>query len=234
MLLYAQVPIYFCDDLPKNRQFTRLEAAFQYDTDRRFYKERSKNEYAKTWGWDWGKVDKFIKEINNLDGDKTQSFSIISTPEIVPKNTRITQEVKQCKNKELQGQNPNLSLIVPEKVQTLIIEEKEKEESLSLLDVWNKAVSGTPLPSARTFSKARKDKCITRLKERSFSEWEELFQRMTTIPFLCGDNDRKWNADFDWIISNEENAVKVLEGKYQKTSSRAASNSNRYSMFAGA
>ena len=37
---------------------------------------------------------------------------------------------------------------------------------------------------------------------------------MTEIPFLEGQNDRGWVATFDWIIANDNNAVKVLEGNY--------------------
>jgi len=29
-----------------------------------------------------------------------------------------------------------------------------------------------------------------------------------------GENDRQWVADFDWIIKNDTNWVKVMEGKY--------------------
>ena len=35
-----------------------------------------------------------------------------------------------------------------------------------------------------------------------------------STPFLTGQNDRHWWADFDWLITNNTNLLKVLEGKY--------------------
>jgi hypothetical protein len=74
------------------------------------------------------------------------------------------------------------------------------------------------------------------MKERSLQEWQEIFRIMIATPFLCGSNDRDWKADFDWIIANDGNAGKVLEGKYKNVGGRAVSGSDtRYTaIFAGA
>ena len=32
--------------------------------------------------------------------------------------------------------------------------------------------------------------------------------------FLKGKNDCNWKMDFDWLIANDTNIVKILEGKY--------------------
>ena len=46
----------------------------------------------------------------------------------------------------------------------------------------------------------------------------EAFRKLVTTcactPFLCGENERKWRADFDWLIDNDSNLVRVAEGKY--------------------
>lgn len=95
-------------------------------------------------------------------------------------------------------------------------------------------MKGTSLPTVRSFSKSRQSKCITRLKEKSFEEWKEVFRLMIASPFLCGQGPQGWTASFDWIISNDGNAEKVLEGKYQKSGGRVVSSDSRYAMFAGA
>jgi len=41
-----------------------------------------------------------------------------------------------------------------------------------------------------------------------------LFRKTEESDFLKGKNDRGWKADFEWLMKNETNAVKVLEGKY--------------------
>ena len=46
-------------------------------------------------------------------------------------------------------------------------------------------------------------------------EMAEVFEKVGKSKFLNGDNDRKWKADFDWIIK-PANRVKILEDKYSK------------------
>ena len=72
------------------------------------------------------------------------------------------------------------------------------------------------LPQPRELTPARERKAQLRLRERSLSEWKDIFERMDATPFLCGDNDRGWRATFDWIITTQDNAAKVLEGKYDR------------------
>ena len=233
-MLFAKVPHFLADNLPTDRPFTRLEAWFQYDMDTFIGKGRSDREYSRMWSWGRDKVARFISEIRQKSEDDSSSFIIKNDQPKVSQTPANDQPPEPLKNSMLRVETSHLPASDQPKTSRLYIRENKREQSTTLFSLWNEAVEGTPLPSARTFSKVRKDKCTNRLKERSFSEWEELFRRMTTIPFLCGDNDRKWNADFDWIISNEENAVKVLEGKYEDKGNRAMSSGNRYSMFAGA
>jgi hypothetical protein len=80
--------------------------------------------------------------------------------------------------------------------------------------MWNVSVEGTPLSKAREFTNGREQKCRARLKDRDLNEWETVFSLCAANPFLCGQNDRFWKADFDWIIKNNEGAAKILEGKY--------------------
>jgi hypothetical protein len=39
-------------------------------------------------------------------------------------------------------------------------------------------------------------------------------KKAAQTPFLAGENDRGWKANFDWLISNDTNHVAILEGKY--------------------
>lgn len=78
----------------------------------------------------------------------------------------------------------------------------------------------TKLPKPLAFSKERKDKCSTRLKDPNFvKNFTPAVQKAQTSPFLCGKNDRGWKATFDWFIANETNIFKVLEGKYDDNTS---------------
>lgn len=124
----------------------------------------------------------------------------------------------------------------------VFIKEKEREETLcpttpskALFDLWNECIEGSPLSYVRELSSAREKKCSARLKERSLQEWGQIFRRMATTPFLSGQNPRGWKADFDWIMSNDGNAAKVLEGKYDQTGNTNRQSDTRYTeIFAGA
>jgi len=71
------------------------------------------------------------------------------------------------------------------------------------------------LPNPKELTKERKQKCKSRLRCNGFLE---NFKQAVTIaqdtPFLCGNNDRGWQADFDWFVANDTNVLKVIEGKY--------------------
>ena len=44
--------------------------------------------------------------------------------------------------------------------------------------------------------------------------FETAFTKIEESEFCKGNNDRRWRASFDWLIANDTNIVKVLEGKY--------------------
>lgn len=106
--------------------------------------------------------------------------------------------------------------------------------SRSLFDAWNENVAGTPLSNATAFTSKREQHCRARLKERPLEKWREIFRLIASTPFLCGQNDRGWKADFDWITKNDDSAAKILEGKYVTTGSRSVASTTPYPMFTGA
>jgi len=91
-------------------------------------------------------------------------------------------------------------------------ETNKPKELHPLAVMWNDVVkSGSKVISCND---GRLRKITKRLKERSIEEWPAIFNRIESTPFLRGENNQKWKADFDWIIENDTNYIKVLEGKY--------------------
>jgi len=71
------------------------------------------------------------------------------------------------------------------------------------------------LKPVKTLTSDRKKKGQARVKTmKSLKEWETLFQKVENTPFLKGKNNYGWQANFDWLIKNDQNPVKVLEGHY--------------------
>jgi hypothetical protein len=89
---------------------------------------------------------------------------------------------------------------------------RQRERQREFLEYWN---SKPRLPKIKAFSKKRSDKLKTRMDEEFFSEnWKLVIDKLEASDFCCGLNDRKWKADCTWILSNSDNYVKVMEGKY--------------------
>jgi len=91
-------------------------------------------------------------------------------------------------------------------------EKKHTSSAKEFFDLYNATV--TNLPKVRELTDDRESKVRLRLRERPLAVWKDIFERMDRTPFLNGENNRGWRATFDWIIANQTNAAKVLEGKY--------------------
>lgn len=83
-----------------------------------------------------------------------------------------------------------------------------------LVEAWNDLTT-PPIPKIKKLTEGRRQKIRTRIRDRTLSEWRDVIQAVERTPFLRGDNNRGWTASFDWLIGNAENAVKVIEGRYE-------------------
>lgn len=103
-------------------------------------------------------------------------------------------------------------------------EDKPSVPYQKIKDLYNQ-ICGEILPSIRTVSDRRRKHLRARWKEEgNLQVFEELFQKTINNDFLTGDNDRGWKADFDWLIKNQTNFNKVLEGKYDSGSKKSKQN----------
>ncbi len=78
-------------------------------------------------------------------------------------------------------------------------------------ETWNQGVPENL--QIRTVTSKRKKHLRARFKEELF-DLDAIIDALTNQPFCLGENDRGWIADFNWIIKNDENYVKVLEYNY--------------------
>jgi len=95
----------------------------------------------------------------------------------------------------------------------------------ALFDLWNSEAKS--LPKATKLTEGRKRKILARLRERSLEEWGEVFRGMERSSFLRGESGGSFRADLDWIIANEGNALKVIEGRYDDREKRPVSSPMR-------
>lgn len=84
----------------------------------------------------------------------------------------------------------------------------------SYIDFFNSLEN---LPNVVKLTDKRKKSLKARLKDYDDNKIKELWTIANNTPFLCGNNDRGWKADFDWLV-NENNLVKISENKYTSKS----------------
>jgi hypothetical protein len=89
----------------------------------------------------------------------------------------------------------------------------------SLVNFWNE--QKWSLPKVKSLTPSRKDKLRARLKEATIRDWMTAIERMHSSEFLLGQaKNSTWKADFDWLITNDTNRIKIIEGKYDTVNSK--------------
>ncbi|MGA7785151.1 MAG: hypothetical protein WB997_10970, partial [Candidatus Acidiferrales bacterium] len=58
-------------------------------------------------------------------------------------------------------------------------------------------------------------------------DFREAVRRAAATPFLCGAGPAGWRANFDWIIANDTNYLKILEGRYDSGAGAGAHDASR-------
>ncbi|MHB8303628.1 MAG: helix-turn-helix domain-containing protein [Acidobacteriaceae bacterium] len=90
-------------------------------------------------------------------------------------------------------------------------------------DLWN-AHRGK-LPQVLEFGDSRRKKVQARMRQGVTRErFEGAVKECAAQPFLQGANGRSWSATFDWLIENDRNLAKVLEGNYRESGGESGKN----------
>jgi hypothetical protein len=88
-----------------------------------------------------------------------------------------------------------------------------------LFESWNNLCPPLGLSAVRELSPTRKQKAGLRIREHpKVTFWEDVFARIKGSAFLLGRGPKNgkepWRMDFDWLIDNDTNCIKVAEGRY--------------------
>ena len=89
---------------------------------------------------------------------------------------------------------------------------KEIEEKRNRIkDIYNSTC--TNLPQVQKLTEKREKAIDKFAKEFTEEQFEQICQIANSSDFLTGQNDRKWKADFDFLMRVDK-ATNILEGKY--------------------
>lgn len=82
------------------------------------------------------------------------------------------------------------------------------------VETWNLTAEAARLPKVQHLTEARSRATAKRLAECGGIEgWQAALAKVAASPFLCGDNDRGWRANFDFMI-RQSSFTKIMEGGY--------------------
>jgi len=121
----------------------------------------------------------------------------------------ITKEDKKIRNKEEEKKKERKK----EKVAPPIVSIYQH-----FIEYWNmEALEG--IPRATRLNDPRKNKIKSRLKSNPdfFNDFKLVVQKFKVNPnYYTGKNKINWVVNFDWVIKNDSNYLKVIEGNYDE------------------
>lgn len=154
----------------------------------------------------------YMKQINEMIGSETEvakrvrkhrakSIMLQSNGDVTKSNTEIERELEIDLEKETE----------------LELEPKTKCPPVPyevIKEIFNSTCKS--LSQIRSLSEKRKKHLKARWEQLDcdLEVFKEVFEKVEASSFCKGSNDRGWKVDFDWLIGNDNNILKVLEGKY--------------------
>ena len=162
--------------------------------------------------------------------DKYNANTVISTNEIANNNASTIAEYADTITNDVTNEQPTDN----QQIATIKKHKKHKKQEESIrervtcpspippdqvqfsevVDMYNTSCQNMPKVKAQTELRRRAIRARWKNNRADpMAHFRELFTKAGRSSFLNGINDRAWSADFDWLMK-EQNAVKVLEGKY--------------------
>ncbi|MDE6004455.1 MAG: helix-turn-helix domain-containing protein [Oscillospiraceae bacterium] len=103
--------------------------------------------------------------------------------------------------------------------------QKEKISYDEILELYNSICKS--LPKAHRLTENRRNAIRTRLHDGySVDDIKKAFELAQTSPFLRGEVNKAFHADFDWILS-DDHMLKILKNKYKDRSVQNSSDTYR-------
>lgn len=84
---------------------------------------------------------------------------------------------------------------------------------MEILEAWDRRMVPLGFPAVRKMTAQRERQLKARLKDSTIEDWQRAMDALERSPFLRGDNDRGWRADFDFLLQ-PKSFTKLIEGAY--------------------
>jgi len=182
------------------------------------------------------RADRELEERRKFREEQSRKGKLSAQKRWGTPNQKITTVTSRLRN-DLTEIQPDGNLPSPSKLKIPSSESSDSDSPISpgngkdhgraqaFFDLWNQEAK--TLPKATKLTEARRRKILARLRERPLDEWRQVFRRMERSSFLRGESGGSFRADLDWIIANEGNTFKVIEGRYDDREKRPAASTIR-------
>lgn len=84
-----------------------------------------------------------------------------------------------------------------------------------IVEAWNELAEAKGLAKVVKVTDSRRKQIQARIKEYEPDDWSKALTAIYKSKFLCGENDRGWKADFDFLLQ-PKSFVKLVEGVYDR------------------
>ena len=173
---------------------------------------------AKEIGYSVETLRKYINELVNSGwlekGKQKKEKGVFGATEYTLKATKSPCTENTESQKFRVGKIPTLYNIDNKEKQ----DNKENKENFNFDEIRAKWEEVNPtLPSIRAFSEKRKKALRTLLKNNNatIDDLYKVFEIISVCSFCQGNNDRKWTATLDWVLSDTKGCFnRLLEGVY--------------------
>jgi hypothetical protein len=147
-------------------------------------------------------VGRMLDALNSKSEKALAFFPEPISPDIQPEHSEDVGRQKRSKNRE-ERKSQKIESTAPA---------SQAPTSHPFFEIWNQ--NRGQLSEAKALGKGRLAKCRLRARDVGEERFLTAVRKAASTPFCLGLNDRGWKADFDWIIANDTNATKVIEGRY--------------------
>ena len=189
------------------------------------YDRNTKELFMKNWfkyNWtDSPSVDKRLRE--EISEIKNDQFRNILTERYNKRKTvsgnksiRLNEKVKNKDTVGLEEDEPQIALVESgdDSFDAPVVEASERDPVpyKQIVDMWNEIC--VSFGRVRGYSGKRRGAISARWNEfKDLDVFRQVFENTENSPFMKGQNNRNWQANFDWVMC-PTNFQKVLENKY--------------------
>ncbi len=147
--------------------------------------------------------------------DITQDVAEVpSSGDNAPQDARASRS--RSRSRESKTESETYSPLPPEgdTGQTPVgIAPETKATTRQIFELWNEEAPKLGLPMCLELTEARRVKIRTRLDWKSqLAYWQAVMAAIAKCPWLLGHGNQGWKANFDWLMKNNENSLKIAEG----------------------